>query len=176
MSLIFLVGRHGAGKSTVGAELVKVGYKHISVGLLRRLARAHQAPSDIPYALMSAMRRTQPGAAMPNDVARKIVAYALQFERCVVDGFPASVMHLELVPPDATVAVVCTPKTTRHARLAKRAETSRRQWVEGRRSEREESLAGLIAKARYHFSTLYVKNDGAAHLAALQLLKRIGKG
>jgi cytidylate kinase len=158
MSHLFLIGRHGAGKSTIGAELAKRGYKHISVGLLRRLARANQLPSDFPYALMAAMRRTQPGEALPDDVARKLVAYALQFNRFVLDGFPVSVDHLDLLPPAALIGVVCAPSVARNDRLQARAENSQRAWIAGRRSAREESLAAVIATARRKFRTIYIPN------------------
>lgn len=173
MSTVFLVGRHGAGKSTIGQEMAKRGFKHVSVGLLRRLARANQLPSDFPYALMAAMRRVQPGAPMPDDVARKLLAYALQFPNVVLDGFPSSPHQLPYLPPEAIVGVICAPSEVRNTRLIARAEVSQRAWVAGRRSEREESLAAVIVGSRRKFKTIYIPNAGAVEESVDRLLRSI---
>lgn len=174
MRLLCLIGRHGAGKSTIGAELALRGYKHISVGLLRRLARARQLPSDIPYPLMAAMRRAQPGAPLQDDIALKLLSYASQFPRCVLDGFPVSAEHLNMLPLSAIIGVVASPRVVRNERLLLRAETSQRAWTPGLRSEREESLSAVIVAARREFKTIYIPNHGSLSEAVDRLWERLG--
>lgn len=171
MSLVFLIGRHGSGKSSIGDEMSKLGYKHLSIGLLRRLSRSNQTPSDIPYSLMAAVRRSQPGAGLSTEVGKRLIDFALSFERCVVDGFPTTVQDLDILPRHATIGVVCTSKDLRRARLEHRAEHSQRQWTDGRRSVREEMLAQVILASRRRFGTLYISNNECVTTSANGLLK-----
>lgn len=158
MTLICLIGRHGSGKSTLGDALVERGFKHISVGLLRRIATSGSIPADIPATLMAAMRRTMPGAPLQNDVAAKLLKYAMSFERCVLDGFPANAVHVDMLPPAAIIAVVWAPKQTRQSRLESRALTSKRQWTPGRASAREDNLATVIMHARSVRRAVFLAN------------------
>ena len=158
MELLCLVGRHGSGKSTIGAALGAHGYKHLSVGLLRRLAGSNQYPADIPASLMLAFRRAQPGVALATDVSQKLLRYASSFDRCVLDGFPASTEHLALLPDLTIVGVVWAPKSVREARLQQRSESTKRIWTPGQFSQREQSLAHLIRSARQTHRTFFISN------------------
>lgn len=158
MTLLCLLGRHGSGKSTLGGALVRHGYTHISVGMLRRLAMSYQFPSDVPPSLMVAMRRARGGEPLAVDIASKLIKHASSFPRCVIDGFPASVEHLDLLPRSATLALVWTPKRERERRLFERAEQTQRQWVPGRGSAREESLSAVIRTGQSKGKVLFIPN------------------
>lgn len=160
MSLLCLVGRHGAGKSTIGGLLSTLGYHHISVGLLARLARSGQYPADVPVPLIAAMRRAKAGAPLPDAIALRLLDYAASFEKCVLDGFPASLSHLRQLPSDTTIGLVWVPMRVRSARLTLRAEQTKRLWTPGGKSEREQSLPALLRQSRRQFKTVFIPNGG----------------
>lgn len=180
MELVCLVGRHGSGKSTIGAMLESFGYKHVSVGLLRRLARHGKYPADVPMSLMLALRRMPAGGPMPPDVSAKLLEFAKTFDKCIIDGFPANLDHVHMLPLGTRVVLVWCPEDLRVQRLNDRAAATVRQWTAGRPSDRESSLAAVVAQCRRQFATIFIANrhDGA-HLAverlALQLVSSIPK-
>ena len=172
MSLVFLLGRHGAGKSRVGAAMSAHGFMHLSTGMLRRLARSGNLPADIPVSLMLAMRRLQPGNPMPIDVAEKFLRHARRYPDCVIDGFPATPEHLDLLPDDATLCLLWTPADKREHRLRVRSDTSQRIWTPGRYSEREARLADVIRQARSRWKVQFVSN----RLDGEDAVRRIASG
>lgn len=179
MALVFLVGRHGSGKSTIGQALAKVeGYGHISVGLLRRLAAANEFPADIPVSLMFAMKKVRSGEPLTEVTAQRLIKYAESFEHCVIDGFPVTPDQLALVPKNSHICVVTASKDIRLSRLQLRAAKSLRQWTPGIHSEREKQLAALIWTARKSKPTIFIPNnhDGAESiLAAMSRIKHLQK-
>jgi len=173
MTLVCLIGRHGSGKSTIGARLATLGYRHISVGLLRRLAQSKQYPSDVPAGLISAMGRERPGALLSLPTALRLVAHACAATPTVLDGFPASPAQIELLPLDTIFCVVWTPPALRGTRLESRAATTKRQWTPGRASEREAALPSLIAHVRKNHRCLFLKNVASIEATAAELLEKI---
>lgn len=173
MDLICLLGRHGSGKSTVGSELIAHGYQHTSVGMLRRLARAAQFPTDVPAALMMAMRRERAGTAMSAPTAQKLVDYATKASKAVLDGFPACVEHIALLPADTVFCVVWTPARLRLQRLEHRSETTKRVWTPGLHSEREASLPVLLSTLRRTRRCIFVSNDSTPDATAAVLLEKL---
>lgn len=173
MGIVCLLGRHGCGKSTIGADLSAHGYQHTSVGTLRRLARAAQFPSDVPAALMMAMRRERPGSAMSASTARKLVEYASRSTHAVLDGFPSSVDHLELLPADTVFCVVWTPASLRLTRLEHRAAVTKRAWTPGLHSEREASLPLLLSTLRQSRRIFFVANDSTREVAVARMLEKL---
>ena len=169
MPLVCLIGRHGSGKSTLGHALAKQGYTHLSVGLLRRLAAHNEFPSDVPAVLMLALKRANAGGSLSSDVAKKLIRHASQFENVVLDGFPTSLEHLDLLPADVIFAVVWSPHHIRAQRLAARSETSKRLWTPGRSSDRETMLPLLIRNLRKSRQVVFVPNRlGAISIENLQ--------
>lgn len=160
MSLLCLVGRHGAGKSTIGGVLSSLGYHHISVGLLARLARSGQYPADVPVPLIAAMRRAKAGSTLPDAISLRLLDYAAGFDKCVLDGFPASLSHLRLLPSLTTIGLVWVPKHERQERLTLRGEQTKRLWTPGRQSERELALPALLWQSRRQFKTVFIPNGG----------------
>lgn len=173
MPLLCLIGRHGSGKSTIGARLAAQGYRHISVGLLRRLAQSKQYPSDVPVVLISAMRRERPGALLSLPTAQRLVEYACLTSLTVLDGFPAGPEQVELLPADTIFCVVWAPHLLRAERLEERAATTKRQWIPGRPSEREATLPSLISYVRGTHRCLFLRNVGGIEAVVAKLQKKI---
>lgn len=175
MPLLCLIGRHGSGKSTIGASLASSGYRHISVGLLRRLAQSKQYPSDVPAVLISSMRRERPGALLSLPTARRLVEYACASSLTVLDGFPAAPEQIALLPADTIFCVVWTPHSLRGERLEGRAATTRRQWVPGRASEREATLPRVISHVRHSRRCLFLRNVGSVEAVVAELQRKIAR-
>lgn len=173
MGLICLLGRHGSGKSAIGAELALRGYHHTSVGMLRRLARNGQFPIDVPAALITAMRRERPGSVLSEPTARKLVSHVVSHPFAVLDGFPSGVDHLALLPDDTIYCLVWTSSTLRALRLDQRSATSARIWTPGQASARESSLPSLITSIRQARRCLFIRNNSTVVAAADTLLNRL---
>jgi|UPI0005673C61 dephospho-CoA kinase len=174
MTLLCLLGRHGSGKSTIGADMIAHGFQHASVGMLRRLAQAGQFPSDVPAALMMAMRRERAGTALSTSTARKLVEYATKPPKAILDGFPSCVEHIDLLPADTIFCVIWTPAQLRQQRLERRSETTKRVWTPGLHSEREAALPGLISALRRSRRCVFVANDTTREAAIGRMLAKIG--
>jgi dephospho-CoA kinase len=174
MTLVCLLGRHGSGKSTIGTDMIAHGFQHASVGMLRRLAQAGQFPSDVPAALMMAMRRERAGTALSTSTARKLVEYATRSPKAILDGFPSCVEHIDLLPAGTIFCVVWTPAQLRQQRLERRSETTKRVWTPGLHSEREAALPGLISALRRSRRCVFVANDATREAAIGRMLAKIG--
>jgi dephospho-CoA kinase len=175
MSLVCLLGRHGSGKSTIGTGLIAHGYQHTSVGMLRRLAQASQFPSDVPAALMMAMRRERAGSAMSTPTAKKLVDYSCKVPKAVLDGFPSCVEHIALLPSDTVFCVVWTPALLRLQRLEHRSDTTKRLWTPGLHSEREASLPLLLSTLRRTRRCIFVANYSTPAVAVAQMLGKLAE-
>lgn len=173
MARVCLLGRHGSGKSTIGASLTLHGYQHTSVGMLRRLAQAGEFPSDVPASLMFAMRRERAGMPMSSNTARKLVDHAMRDHNAILDGFPSSVEHLSLLPEATIFCVVWAPKSLRLERLEQRAQTSKRLWTPGVHSAREASLPSLIWALRQSRKTIFVANCSGREDAVNRFLEKV---
>lgn len=176
MPLVCLLGRHGSGKSTIGAGLTEYGWTHLSVGLLRRLAQSGQFPSDVPPALIVAMRRERAGTPLSPLTAKRLVEHACAVPNMVLDGFPSSLEHLALLPPDTLFCIVWTPRLQRDARLQDRAATTKRQWTPGLPSVREAALSTVIRAARKTGRCLFLRNAGDIDAATSSALRRLSAG
>ena len=175
MPLLCFIGRHGSGKSTIGAKLAEQGYRHISVGLLRRLAQSKQYPSDVPVLLISAMRRARAGALLSPQTAQRLVEYACSSSLTVLDGFPADPEQVKMLPTDTIFCVVWTPPALRSERLEGRAATTKRQWTPGRHSEREANLPRLISHVRSSHRCLFMRNVGHIDFVVADLQRKIAR-
>lgn len=173
MTLLCMLGRHGSGKSTIGSNLVAHGFQHTSVGMLRRLAQASQFPTDVPATLMMAMRRERAGNAMSVPTARKLIDYAEKPLKAVLDGFPSSVEHIDLLPVDTVFCIVWTPSQLRLQRLEHRSDTTKRLWIPGLHSEREAVLPALIYALRQRRHCYFIKNESTRELAVSRLLGKL---
>lgn len=178
MPIVCLIGRHGSGKSTVGKAMKAHGYHHISVGTLRRLAANNQYPSDVPYPLMAMLRRSPAGRPLLDETVAKLLAHAHEFRNCVIDGFPASCSHVDMLPKDSVLGYVWAPKLSLGDRLTLRATQTVRQWTPGRASAREEQLAGVASYARQSRRLILLANRGdlgAVGELAADFVKKIAR-
>lgn len=149
-SHVFLLGPHGCGKSTIGRQLGEQGYVHLSIGLIGRLARRGARPADVPLRLLQLMSRHVPGTPLDSRAAIALIDYAKSLDKVVIDGFPAQVDHLALldVSDRWQFVYVLVPRQIRERRLLARAETSKRGWTPGLKSERDELLPALCRHLR----------------------------
>lgn len=175
MSLVCLIGRHGSGKSTIGTALSAYGFQHTSVGVLRRLARASHFPSDVPASLMMAIRRERPGVPLTESTARKLLEHVCRTPNSVLDGFPSSVEHIELLPADTIFCVVWTPVLVRELRLRHRSETTKRQWTPGLHSERELVMPTLLKTLRRSCRCIFVANRSTCDAGVRSLLGKLSQ-
>lgn len=173
MALVCLLGRHGSGKSTLGRDMVAHGYQHTSVGMLRRLAQASQFPADVPASLMMALRRERAGRQMSEATAVKLIEYAGKASKPILDGFPSSVDHIRLLPPDAVFCLVWTPAQLRLQRLQHRSDTTNRIWTPGLHSEREATLPLLLATLRSTRRCIFISNAASRDVAAAKMLEKL---
>lgn len=173
MALVCLLGRHGSGKSTIGADLVAHGFQHTSVGTLRRLAQAAQFPIDVPAALMMAMRRERAGSAMSASTARKLIEHVTKAPRPILDGFPSTTEQVALLPADTVFCVIWTPSDLRQERLEQRSATTKRLWTPGVHSEREAALPALIRALRQSRPCIFVTNEGTREAARSQIMEKL---
>jgi cytidylate kinase len=170
--MIFLIGRHGAGKSSIASCMVESGYQYVSIGMLRRLARSRQFPADVPAVLMTALARARP-APLPLPLTQKFIAFAASKPHVIVDGLPASFEHISLIPPDALIAYVWAGKSARHDRLMERAKNTLRQWMPGRISVREEALASVVRGLRKKQGVLFINNSRPNANAPRELARQL---
>lgn len=136
------------------------GFRHISVGVLRRLAQNGTFPSDVPFSLMMMLKRVRAGQPLPDDVAAKVLGYAHETKHCVIDGFPACTRHIDMLPPDSRIVYVWAPRPQLDKRLAERAQTTVRAWTPGRHSERDAMLSEVALRARKTGRLIWVANTG----------------
>lgn len=172
--IVFLVGLHGTGKSTVGRQLAQHhGWRHISLGDLGRLARKNKRPNDVSLRLMVCMAAFRPGSDLPETTINAIVGEVTRngHDRPVVcDGFPVKTEHIQRLPQGAIVIELVCNQQTRENRLAERESNTLRKWTPGLPSIRDAALpdlpdAAAIAGVVY----LRVENtaDGAPGLWAV---------
>ena len=174
--LLCVVGRHGSGKTTLARAVAKKnGWHHISVGFLRRLALNRQIVPGIPLSLVLSMGRLKPGEFLPCLLSKKLLEYALSFDVCVLDGFPASREHVMLLPEDAIICVLVSPKKVRKRRLLERAGATSRKWSEGRASARDDALPDMLRFAGQSHVVVFVRNaDGNKSLdAAIERIRSL---
>jgi cytidylate kinase len=166
MPLLFLIGRHGAGKSAIGRELANLGFQHWSIGLLRRLAATKSFPSDVPAKLIVALGRERPGRPVSSETATLLIQLASVRDNVVIDGFPSAPDHLDLLPPGSIVVYVSAPAAMRRARLKTRAAETLRQWENRTElSGRDASLSQVVCRLRKAGKIRFVSNIGALAIA-----------
>lgn len=150
--IVFLVGLHGSGKSSIGRHLTKAHqWRHISLGDMGRLARKGMRPSDVSLRLISCLAAHRPGEAMPERtclvISKELAAYS-HVSPVVCDGFPIDPAQLSFLPAGSKIFVVECVDQVRERRLMERATKTVRQWTPGNGSLRDQSLPLLVDAAR----------------------------
>lgn len=169
--IVFLLGLHGSGKSTLGRHMVRAnGWAHISMGDLGRLARSGKRPSDISLPLIAELAAHYPGQRLSNRLVETLmleVSKQAMQKPVICDGFPAHKDHLSVIPKSAQIIYVRCAQHVREARLDHRANQTQRKWTPGLSSERDRDLPALLKLVTDSFSTqgsperfLEIANDG----------------
>jgi len=143
---IALIGPHGSGKSTIGQQYSDLGYRHINIGFLARLARRSLFPSDIPLRLMFELRKHQPGTILGKNIVLELVKWIDNNDLVVIDGFPSHPSHLHLITDidQWQFKYILCPRSIREQRLKNRSQSSSRKWTPGLPSARDLALVDLI--------------------------------
>jgi adenylate kinase family enzyme len=172
MQLIVILGRHGTGKSTLGQKLTEMGYRHFSVGSLRRVAQRKSVPADIPFKLINLLRKDT-GNHLSDRTCFEIIEFCKQFDRVVIDGLPETPTQVSLLPSTTRVIWMISPKSKRIERLQQRSLESARIWTPDRVSRRE-AILPLMPHALSDFPFLVINNriDGKDLVSHTQSLER----
>ncbi len=172
--LIFLVGLHGTGKSTIGRWLQSNrGWRHISVGDFARKARRREKLADVPLSLLAELARQDPQQRMSPRLVGLLLGFINSWNGqapVVCDGFPSDPMHVSLLPPHARIIhVTCSE---RESRLKMRSETTRRLWTPGAPSRRDLALPLVLDAAGGMLQ--HLSNDADIESTMVELLKAVG--
>lgn len=160
--LIFLIGLHGSGKSSIGKCIQEVdGWRSYSVGDLGRSARRNRPVDGISIRTLVRLGQTQPGTPMSNQLAQMLMADLSKHTQVVCDGFPASPEHLQFIPAGSVLALVHCDETQRQQRLTQRAEDTSRTWTPGMPSQRDALVHEVFAESRrYPIKRIRFDNNG----------------
>lgn len=165
--LVFLIGLHGCGKTSVGRSLESDhGYKHLSLGDLGRLARKQKRAAEYSLRLMCMLSGQSPGDPLREELVDALLkdVERLRLTRPVsVDGFPAQSSHLALLPKDCAVVHLDVPQEVREARLQARSIMGPRKWTPGRPSLRDAELSEVLRAGGQRIQTV----DATADLATV---------
>lgn len=150
--IVFLVGLHGSGKSSIGRHLVRTRqWRHLSLGDIGRLARKNLRPSDVSLRLISCLAAHRPGETMPDQtclaIANEVLAYS-HAAPVVCDGFPIDANQLNYVPIGSKLILIQCSDDVRTQRLLERGVKTVRQWTPGNGSVRDDGLPFLLQAAR----------------------------
>jgi adenylate kinase family enzyme len=149
--IVFLVGAHGTGKTTLGRHMqTHHGWMHLSLGDLGRLARSRKTPGDISLRLMCLLAAHEPGEVISHKLALELLANLALLSKTKiisVDGFPSHPDHIAMLPQNAHVVHLHLDDEERIGRLIARGETSPRKWVPGKTSSRDAALPDVVAAA-----------------------------
>lgn len=171
---IFLIGLHGSGKTTLGRLLQKEhGFHHLSLGDIGRLARSMKIPREYSLRFVTAMARQEPATPLSPKVVSLLLAeieHLRQFSPVSIDGFPAEPSHVHQLPTRSLLVHVVVPENIRQERLVKRSQDTKRQWIPGLRSYRDEALPVILTEASK--LVLPVHNEGDCSQVAHWLASR----
>lgn len=167
---VFLLGLHGAGKTTLGRHLQSHhGWLHVSLGDLGRLARSRRLPKEFGVRLMGALAAQPPGERLS---ASLITALLNELERhrsaqpVSVDGFPTEPYQLSMLPSGSHLVNLQLDEATRSSRLDHRSATTVRQWS---------AQAALAPRDRDLPLLLEQQETSILHLDASQSVERLAQ-
>lgn len=174
--VIFLIGLHGVGKSTIGKILAaKQGFKHISIGDIGRLLHKTKIPAGYGLRFLRLLGKHERGERMAPELIHELmeeIKAVAHLRGVVVDGFPAEPMHVLSLPTGSTVVHLTCPEQERVQRLAHRSECTARKWhcgIESRRDEQVEAVFSVAQESRA-LRTQTIANEGDPEIIARQVL------
>lgn len=173
--VIFLVGLHGVGKTTVGKALVARGFRHISLGDLSRMLRRKQIPAGYPLRFLRMLAAHEPGERMASQLVVQLLEVIAEHSKhapLVVDGFPAEPYQVLDIPLKSHIIELTCAEKTRTDRLENRSLETPRKWNPDMDSRRDRQLKALLNVALER-EGLFVSSLENEFISASQLAKTI---
>lgn len=172
--IIYLIGLHGVGKSTIGRILGTQGFKHISLGDLSRLVRKRKIPTGYHLHFLALLAKHEQGQRMSPALIDALMAEidGARHRGVVVDGFPAEPYHVLSLPKNSTVVHLTCPEPERLIRLNGRSESTARKWDSSMESRRDEQVQAVFSVAQESRAVLTqtIVNEGDPEIIAGQVL------
>lgn len=173
--VIFLIGLHGVGKSTIGKILAAQGFKHISIGDLCRLLHKRKIPTGYGLRFLRLLAKHERGERMSPELVDALIEEikAVQHLRgVVIDGFPSEPLHVLSLPTGSTVVHLTCTEHEREQRLAHRSDCTARKWnckIESRRDQQVQAVFS-VARESQILRTAEIANEGDPEFIAGQVL------
>lgn len=151
--VIFLIGLHGVGKSTIGKILAtEQGFKHISLGDLSRLLHKKKIPAGYQLRFLRMLGKHDRGGermapALVNALMEEIQAVR-HLRGIVIDGFPSEPLHVLSLPTGSTVVHLTCSEQERMERLEHRSECTVRKWDSNIESRRDQQVQAVFSLAQ----------------------------
>lgn len=148
--LVFLVGLHGVGKTTIGKALVARGFRHISLGDLSRMLRRKQIPAGYPLRFLRILAAHEPGERMTSQLVTQLLEVIKEHNKhaaLVIDGFPAEPYQVLDIPLKSHIVELTCVDSTRFDRLENRSLETPRKWNPDMDSRRDRQLNALLSVA-----------------------------
>lgn len=172
--IIFLIGLHGVGKTTIAQSMRKFGFEYMSIGDMGRLIRNKKLPSGLPPKFVRLLAAHEPGRSMEDDLIKSLLDFILEKSKktsIVIDGFPAEKHHVNLLPEGCFVVKVECKELDRASRLQIRSEQTKRKWTNGPLSIRDMNLDAVFEMASNNskIKSTNIPNTDSAELAARKI-------
>ncbi|MDD2222841.1 MAG: AAA family ATPase [Pseudomonas sp.] len=174
--VIFLIGLHGVGKSTIGKILAtEQGFKHISLGDLCRLLHKKKIPTGYGLRFLRLLAKHERGQMMTPELVNALmdeIRGVVHLRGVVVDGFPAEPLHVLSLPTGSTVVHLTCTEHEREQRLAHRSQITVRKWncrIESRRDEQVQAVFS-VAQESGILRTAEIANGGDPEVIAGRVL------
>lgn len=149
--VLFLIGMHGCGKTTVGRMLeAQHGFRHVSLGDLGRLARQRKINAEYSLRLWCLLAGQTPDKPLREPLVVELLESIHRLRQrspVSVDGFPSAAAHLSRLPSASTLVFLDVPDQAREERLILRSANGPRKWTPGLRSVRDEMLTEVLQAA-----------------------------
>lgn len=176
--LVFLVGLHGTGKSTIGRIMATMGWHHFGLGDIGRLVRRRAMPKGYSMRFLTRIAAHVPGERMAQpliDALMDEIAEHRTQAPVVIDGFPVEPHHVARLPEHSIIAQVMCMEAERINRLQERAAVTPRKWTNASEPSLRDKYLGLVLDESFAagLTTLFVNNDHDPQRAALNLLASI---
>lgn len=148
---IFLLGLHGAGKTTLGRYMeANHGWRHLSLGDLGRLARSRKLPREYSVRFMGHLASHPPGERLGRALIESMLSEINQHRQSrvmTIDGFPAEPYHMDLLPEGSRVVNLILPEEVRQSRLDQRSQNTARKWTQPERpTGRDQDLPIILER------------------------------
>lgn len=176
--LVFLIGLHGVGKTTVGQAMMKRGFHHISLGDLGRMLRKHKLPKGYSLRFLRLLAGHTPGERLSEELVGALFHEINDKNRLypvVVDGFPAEPYHVISLQPGSHLVELTCHEEERVRRLSQRSIETQRQWLPNIVSRRDNQLRAVMEVSMERdeiFSHTIPCGECSAEIVALAIINK----